>query len=71
MTRENALPIETQERAALEYFDTAPAAVERLIELYQRASTFLLDRFVATLRGGMPQARYRAFYPQLQAFARS
>ena len=66
MTRENALPIETPERAALEYFDTAPAAVERLIELYQRASTYLLDRFVATLRGGMPQARYRAFYPQLR-----
>ena len=66
MTRDNGLPLESPERAPFEYFDDAGAAVARLNQLYQRASTFLLERFVATLGGTRPTARYRAFYPEIR-----
>lgn len=61
------LPIETPEPVGREYFDNPHAAVERLIELYDRATGWLLDRFVGTLRGGPPPAaRFRAFYPEVR-----
>ncbi|MFC0339806.1 AMP nucleosidase [Paracoccus niistensis] len=61
------LPIETPEPVGREYFDNPQAAVERLIELYDRATGWLLDRFVGTLRGGPPPAaRFRAFYPEVR-----
>ena len=61
LTDSRRLPIETPEPAERVYFDDPAAAVARLIELYDRASHFLLDRFLATLQGGRPAARYRAF----------
>ncbi|SDL68849.1 AMP nucleosidase [Paracoccus chinensis] len=61
------LPVETPEPVGREYFDDPHAAVERLIELYDRATGWLLDRFVGTLRGGPPPAaRFRAFYPEVR-----
>lgn len=61
------LPVETPEPVAREYFDDPHAAVERLIQLYDRATGWLLDRFVGTLRGGPPPAaRFRAFYPEVR-----
>lgn len=61
------LPVETPEPVGREYFDDPHAAVERLIQLYDRATGWLLDRFVGTLRGGPPPAaRFRAFYPEVR-----
>jgi len=61
------LPVETPEPVEREYFDDATAAVERLIELYDRATGWLLDRFLGTLRSGhAPAARFRAFYPEIR-----
>ncbi|PAU96679.1 AMP nucleosidase [Paracoccus salipaludis] len=61
------LPVETPPPVEREYFDDPHAAVERLIQLYDRATGWLLDRFVGTLRGGPPPAaRFRAFYPEVR-----
>ena len=60
------LPVETPEPVERAFFDDPKAAVARLVELYDRASQFLLDRFLATLGGAPPQARYRAFYPEVR-----
>ncbi len=60
------LPVETPGSVEREFFDDPKAAVQRLIELYDRSSEFLLDRFVATLGGQRPSARYRAFYPEVR-----
>ncbi|HRO13960.1 MAG TPA: AMP nucleosidase, partial [Paracoccus sp. (in: a-proteobacteria)] len=60
------LPVETPPAAKRDYFDDPAAAVARLTELYDRASGFLLDRFLETLGGRQPQARFRAFYPELR-----
>ncbi|MBB1492275.1 MULTISPECIES: AMP nucleosidase [unclassified Paracoccus (in: a-proteobacteria)] len=61
------LPVETPEPVEREYFDDPQAAVARLIELHDRATGWLLDRFVGTLRGGHPPAaRFRAFYPEVR-----
>jgi AMP nucleosidase len=42
------------------------AAVRRLCELYSTASTFLCEKFLETLKGGAPTAKYRAFYPKIE-----
>lgn len=60
------LPIRTPEPAGKQLFDNAEDAVDRLIELYDRATAFLLDHFEATLNGKAPTHRYRAFYPELR-----
>ena len=66
MIDNRTLPVETPEPAERVFFDDPTAAVARLIELYERAAQYLLDRFVATLEGRQPEARYRAFYPELR-----
>ncbi|SMO39167.1 AMP nucleosidase [Paracoccus laeviglucosivorans] len=71
MTDNRLLPIESPAPAERVYFDDPVAAVERLIELYERASHFLLDRFVETLEGIAPRARYRAFYPEVRMIVSS
>ncbi|MFD1880418.1 AMP nucleosidase [Paracoccus pacificus] len=60
------LPVETPEPADRERFTNPEEAVERLTQLYRRSADFLLERFVATLSGEEPKARYRAFYPEVQ-----
>ena len=46
---------------------TDPAkAVKRLIEIYDIASNFLVDKFSQSLREDRPSARYRAFYPEIR-----
>ena len=57
------LPVETPDPVEREYFDDAEAAVDRLIQLYARATGWLRDRFVDSLGGLPPQARFRAYYP--------
>ena len=49
-----------------EAFRDADAAVERLIELYDIASNYLCETFGEVLATGMPETRYRAFYPELR-----
>ncbi|PZO67426.1 MAG: AMP nucleosidase [Paracoccus denitrificans] len=65
-TTPRLLPVETPPAAEREYFDNPEAAVDRLIELYDRATAFLLENFVETLSGKSPQARFRAFYPEIR-----
>ena len=60
------LPVETPDPVEREYFDDAEAAVDRLIQLYGRATGWLRDRFVDSLGGLPPQARFRAYYPELR-----
>ncbi|AXC49270.1 AMP nucleosidase [Paracoccus suum] len=60
------LPVETPDPVEREQFTDPAAAVARLIELYERSAGFLLDRFVSTLGGAPPRARYRAFYPEVR-----
>ncbi|SCY27247.1 AMP nucleosidase [Paracoccus tibetensis] len=60
------LPVRTPEPAERSQFTDAKAAVARLRELYEHATTFLLDRFKETLGGAEPTARFRAFYPEVR-----
>jgi len=49
-----------------ESFRDATAAVDRLTELYQQATTFLHDAFAKAMETSAPNARVRAFYPELR-----
>jgi AMP nucleosidase len=49
-----------------EEFTDADAAVARLKMLYTSASDFLCARFSEVIAKGMPDARYRAFYPEIR-----
>ena len=60
------LPIETPPPAPARDFTDPAAAVERLIALYEEATGFLRARFGQTLAGGRPQARFRAYYPEIR-----
>ena len=53
------------EQAPPELFDDARAAVARLESLYAQATTFLRDHFSLAMRDGPPDARVRAFYPEV------
>ncbi|KGJ12788.1 AMP nucleosidase [Paracoccus sanguinis] len=60
------LPVETPAPVERTYFDDPVAAVDRLTELYARATGWLKDRFVDSIGGATPEARYRAYYPELR-----
>ncbi|MEP2029375.1 MAG: AMP nucleosidase [Paracoccaceae bacterium] len=47
-------------------FRDAVAAVDRLEELYEIATTFLRASFQAAMRDSDPTARFRAFYPEIR-----
>jgi AMP nucleosidase len=49
-----------------ESFRDATAAVDRLTELYEQATTFLHDAFAKAMETSAPDARVRAFYPELR-----
>ncbi len=49
-----------------EEFHDATAAVDRLTELYQQSTTFLRERFLAAMTDAPPDARIRAFYPEVR-----
>ena len=66
MNTEPSLPVVTPDVPAAESFTDPAAAVARLKELYQTASKFLCEHFVEALSGAVPQARYRAFYPEIR-----
>lgn len=47
-------------------FDDPAAAVDRLIEIYDKNTHFLRDAFTEYLKGNFSGPRYRAFYPELR-----
>jgi AMP nucleosidase len=47
-------------------FDKADAAVDRLVELYETATTFLCARFSDAMKNGAPSHRIRAYYPEIR-----
>jgi AMP nucleosidase len=58
-----ALSAMTPQRIATESFTDAGAAVDRLIEIYERNTGFLRDRFEAYINGEARSTRVRATYP--------
>jgi AMP nucleosidase len=61
----------TADTLAAESFDNADQAVERLIELYDAAVQFLGKEFSRAVTEGKPEARYRAFYPEIRIETKS
>ncbi|QOL82167.1 AMP nucleosidase [Pseudooceanicola spongiae] len=51
---------------AAESFADATAAVDRLCALYEQATSFLRDHFIAAMMQGQPECRVRAFYPEVR-----
>lgn len=65
------LPVRTPDAPEAELFSNPKAAVQRLCELYEDASTFLIDKFRDSLEGNPPAERYRAFYPEIKITTQS
>lgn len=61
-----SLPIEALNQGEAEGFTDANAAVDRLCQLYDQAVEFLADRFTKAVADGTPDARYRAYYPEVR-----
>ena len=68
---DEALPTMVPENPGAEMFTDARAAVARLEALYTEATTFLLGHFSAAVQGDRPQARVRAFYPEIRMLVSS
>lgn len=66
MNDDPMLPILTPDHPAHEAFTDPAAAVDRLEALYRVATEFLAEHFSATVTGGKPGARVRAFYPEIR-----
>ncbi|RLJ52001.1 AMP nucleosidase [Litoreibacter meonggei] len=65
------LPIRTPDTPAAELFSNPKAAVQRLCEIYEVATSFLIERFRDSLEGNPPAERYRAFYPEIRITTQS
>ncbi len=59
------LPLVVPPAWTAEEMHTPEEAVERLTMLYREATDFLTARLKAVLDGGKPEARYRAYYPEI------
>ena len=66
MNVEQKITIRTPDVPAHEAFADAAAAVARLQELYHTAVKFLTDHFEKALVEGQPDARVRAYYPEIR-----
>ncbi|SFO92236.1 AMP nucleosidase [Tranquillimonas alkanivorans] len=60
------LPVVTPPMPEPQAFTDAASAVERLCDLYDAASDFLCRKFSDAVQNGRPDARYRAFYPEIR-----
>lgn len=60
------LPVHTPPTTRPENFDSAEAAVGRLIELYTEATNYLSEKFSTKVTGPRPDAKFRAFYPEVR-----
>jgi len=47
-------------------FTEAAAAVDRLTEIYKTGTAFLREKLAESLASGRPEARFRAYYPELR-----
>jgi len=61
-----SLPVQTAPSTEPRAFSDAQQAVAHLRLLYEQATDFLVARFRAVLDNGPPQARFRAFYPEIR-----
>jgi AMP nucleosidase len=66
MNADPSLMIQSPITPAHEAFTDAAKAVARLIELYDIASNFLVEKFSQALLLGRPTTRFRAFYPEIR-----
>ena len=66
MNDETSLPILTPGQPPAEAFSDPAAAVARLEALFATATAFLSEHFSATVTGGRPRTRVRAFYPEIR-----
>lgn len=58
--------IRTPDASKPEQFTDPAAAVARLEELYEQATEFLCDGFADAIQNGAPNARIRAYYPEIR-----
>ncbi|SHI99642.1 AMP nucleosidase [Wenxinia saemankumensis] len=58
--------VRTPDSPAPEEFTDAAAAVRRLCDLYDSAVSFLEESFADAIANGAPDARCRAFYPEIR-----
>lgn len=58
--------ITTPDTFAPQRFTDACAAVDRLVDLYQTATTFLCGQFSNAMQTGAPDTRIRAYYPEIR-----
>jgi len=66
MQDETTTPILTPDAPAAQTFTDAALAVARLEEIYEQSTAFLMQHFIASVRGGKPAARVRAYYPEIR-----
>ncbi|WP_050527013.1 AMP nucleosidase [Pseudorhodobacter aquimaris] len=66
MTDSTNQPILTPQDPLSDHFTSAKAAVDRLEALYFEATQFLAAQFSAAVTQGRPEARVRAFYPEIR-----
>jgi len=59
------LPVISPDTVEPRVYDTAEAAVDALIALYETATAFLSGHFTAVMGGAPAAGRYRAFYPEI------
>ncbi|GHG83345.1 AMP nucleosidase [Pseudodonghicola xiamenensis] len=60
------IAIKTPDAAAPEQFTDPTAAVARLEALYTQSVNFLCEHFTRAMTRGAPQARVRAYYPEIR-----
>lgn len=58
--------LSTPQPVEAKQFTSAAEAVQRLIELYDRNTTFLSTAFANYLEGKLAENKYRAFYPEIR-----
>ncbi|QYX57254.1 AMP nucleosidase [Roseovarius sp. SCSIO 43702] len=61
-----AFRIQSPDAGGPRAFDDPVAAVDRLVELYDEAVTFLRAEFTGALAGQVPTGRIRAYYPEIR-----
>lgn len=64
--QEPHLPVHFPNVAGPEAFTDATEAVDRLLEFYRTATSFLIEKFLEVIHKGSPPARYRAYYPEIR-----
>lgn len=58
--------IRTPDVPSPEKFTDPAAAVARLEELYEKATSFLCENFAKAMEAGTPTERFRAYYPEIR-----